>query len=216
MSTDNASRLLHLLKSRGPSATGELARLTGLTAVGTRQHLTKLRQDGLVTFADRPGEVGRPKRIWTLTAAGHARFPDSHGELTASLIEGVRQLFGADGLDRLIRERHGAALKGYRQSLEPHDEVGDRVRALARLRTAEGYMAEVEEQADGSYLLIENHCPICIAAKACQGFCRSEAEMFRALFGAGVSVDRQEHLLSGARRCVYRIARSVATGRRGR
>jgi predicted ArsR family transcriptional regulator len=206
MSTDNPSRILYLLKSRGPLATGDLARLIGVTEVGTRQHLAKLREDGLVTFADRPGEVGRPKRIWTLTAAGHARFPDSHGDLTVSLIEGVRQLFGADGLDRLIRERYAATLKSYRQALEPHGELGERVRALAQLRTGEGYMAAAEEQADGSYLLIENHCPICIAAKACQGFCRSEAEMFSALFGAGVSVDRQEHLLSGARRCVYRIA----------
>jgi predicted ArsR family transcriptional regulator len=41
-------------------------------------------------------------------------------------------------------------------------------------------MAEVKTQADGSCLLIENHCPICAAAEACQGFCRSELEVFQA------------------------------------
>jgi predicted ArsR family transcriptional regulator len=62
-------------------------------------------------------------------------------------------------------------------------------------------------QGDGRFLLIENHCPICAAAKTCQGFCRSELELFQAAFGADMSVTRQEHLLSGGRRCVYRIAR---------
>jgi predicted ArsR family transcriptional regulator len=75
------------------------------------------------------------------------------------------------------------------------------------LRTVEGYMAQFEMQKDGSFLLIENHCPICVAAKTCQGFCRSELELFRAAFGADMSVKRQEHLLSEGRRCVYRIAR---------
>ena len=87
----------------------------------------------------------------------------------------------------------------------------DRVRTVARLRTEEGYMAEFEAEPDGSFLLIENHCPICAAAKTCQGFCRSELELFRAAFGAGTSVMRQEHLLSDGRRCVYRVTNLQST-----
>ena len=89
-------------------------------------------------------------------------------------------------------------------------DLGDRVRALARVRTMEGYMARAKRQRDGSFLLIEDHCPICAAAQACQGFCRSELEVFQAALGADVSVTREEHLLSGARRCAYRIAPAEA------
>jgi predicted ArsR family transcriptional regulator len=172
-----------------------------------RQHLAKLRGEGLVTFDDQAGEVGRPKRMWRLTAKGHARFPDTHGDLTVSLIEGIRSVFGEAGLDRLIEARQEAMVATYRQAFEPHLDLGDRMGVLARLRTVEGYMADFEKQEDGSFLLIENHCPICAAAKTCQGFCRSELELFRAAFGADISVTRQEHLLSDGRRCVYRIAR---------
>ena len=35
-------------------------------------------------------------------------------------------------------------------------------------------MADVESLPDGSFRLIEHHCPICIAAEACQGFCGAE------------------------------------------
>jgi predicted ArsR family transcriptional regulator len=205
MPSDNSSRLLYTLKSRGPLATGTLARTLGITVVGTRQHLAKLHAEGLVVFDDRAGDIGRPKRFWRLTAKGHGRFPDTHGDLTVNLIDGIRSVFGETGLDRLIELRQETAVAAYRGALEPCSGLEDRLRTVAHLRTKEGYMAEFEAAPDGSFLLIENHCPICAAAKTCQGFCRSELELFRAVFGPGTSVTRQEHLLSDGRRCVYRV-----------
>src|ERR1700730_5961827 len=207
MSSDNRNKLLYTLKSRRPLGTRTLARALGITEAGVRQHLAKLHAEGLVGFEDQAGEVGRPKRMWRLTAKGHARFPDTHGDLTVNLIEGIRSDFGEAGLDRLIKQRQEAMVATYRQALEPYPDLGDRVRVLARLRSIEGYMAEFEMQGDGSFLLIENYFPICAAAQTCQGFCRSEFELFQTAFGADTSVTRQEHLLSGGRRCVYRIAR---------
>jgi predicted ArsR family transcriptional regulator len=205
MPADNSSRLLYTLKSRGPLAAGALARALGITVVGIRQHLAKLQAEGFVAFDEQAGQIGRPKRFWHLTAKGHGRFPDTHGDLTVNLIAGIRSLFGEAGLDHLIEARQEAAVAAYRRALEPCSGLGDRVRTVARLRAEEGYMAEFAAEPDGSFLLIENHCPICAAAKTCQGFCRSELELFRAAFGAGTSVMRQEHLLSDGRRCVYRV-----------
>jgi predicted ArsR family transcriptional regulator len=212
MSSDTSNRLLYTLKSRGPQSASTLAHVLGITEVGVRQHLAKLNNDDLVTFDDQAGEVGRPKRMWRLTDKGHAQFPDTHGDLTVSLIESIRSVFGDAGLDRLIAARQEAIIASYRLALQQYSDLGDRVAVLTRLRTAEGYMAECEAQSDGSFLFIENHCPICAAAKACQGFCRSELELFQAAFGADASVTRQEHLLSEGRRCVYRIARRETQG----
>ncbi|HKD66684.1 MAG TPA: hypothetical protein VKB84_07570, partial [Candidatus Binataceae bacterium] len=132
---------------------------------------------------------------------------------TVNLIGGIRAVFGETGLDRLIEARQKAAVMAYRQALESCSGLEDCVRTIARLRTEEGYMAEFGAEPDGSFLLIENHCPICAAAKTCQGFCRSELELFRAAFGAGTSVTRQEHLLSDGRRCVYRVTSLQSTDR---
>lgn len=68
---------------------------------------------------------------------------------------------------------------------------------------------------DGSYALIENHCPICTAARACTGLCAAELDVFRAVLGPRMSLERTEHIVSGARRCVYRAeeARSAGRGR---
>jgi predicted ArsR family transcriptional regulator len=81
-----------------------------------------------------------------------------------------------------------------------------RAASLAVLREAEGYMAEVQQEPDGSLLLVENHCPICSAARACQNFCRSELAVFQRVLGPDLRVERVEHQLAGARRCAYRIA----------
>ncbi|NHZ84221.1 transcriptional regulator, partial [Massilia sp. CCM 8695] len=71
--------------------------------------------------------------------------------------------------------------------------------------TDEGYMARVEADAQG-WLLIEDHCPICVAARSCQGFCRSELQLFAEVAGLDATVTREQHVLAGATRCVYRIA----------
>jgi predicted ArsR family transcriptional regulator len=212
MPVDSSSRLLYTLKSRGPQATSALARVLGITVVGARQHLARLCAEGLVAFDDQAGEIGRPKRFWRLTAKGHGRFPDTHGDLTVNLIGGIRSVFGEAALNRLIAARQDAAVAAYQRALTPCSRLEDRVRTLVRLRSEEGYMAEFAADPDGSFLLIENHCPICAAAKACQGFCRSELELFQAAFGAGTSVTRQEHLLSDGRRCVYRVTALAGTG----
>ena len=161
MTSDSGGRILYALKSRGPLGSSALAHALGITEVGVRQHLARLQDDGPVGFDDHAGEVGRPKRIWRLTEKGHARFPDTHADLTVSLIDSIRSVFGEAGLDRLIAARQDAMSSGYRRALAAHASLSERVAVLARLRTAEGYMAEFEAQADGGFLLIENHCPIC-------------------------------------------------------
>ena len=74
----------------------------------------------------------------------------------------------------------------------------------ARIRTEEGYLCEAKR--DGAdFLLMENHCPVCEAARACTGLCRQELELFRTTLGPGVTVEREDHILAGARRCAYRV-----------
>jgi len=87
----------------------------------------------------------------------------------------------------------------------PSASLKERLQQLARVRSEEGYMAEVRPDGSGGFLFIENHCPICAAATACQGFCTTELDLFRTVLGPGASVERTEHIISGDRRCVYKV-----------
>jgi predicted ArsR family transcriptional regulator len=202
--TATPERLLHELKSRGPQPAATLAAACAITPMGAHKQLRALATQGLVRSEDRIEGAGRPKRIWSLSAAGHARFPDRHGELAVQLIRNAAEVLGEDALDRLIAARERQAEAHYLSQLAGARTLGARVRRLAALRAAEGYMARAEPQGR-AWLLIEDHCPICAAAAACQGFCRSELALFRRCLGDEVEVERIEHLIAGARRCVYRI-----------
>lgn len=200
--TSTADRLILRLKLAGPQRSSALAEAVGIGGEAARQHLTRLATEGLVVAEAMANGVGRPVQLWRLTPAGDARFPDRHAALTAQLIQSMRALLGESAIDQVIATREQAMAQAYAQELAGATDLPDRLGRLAAIRTQEGYMATVEQ--DGAdWLLIEHHCPICVAAAACQGFCRSELALFRSVLGA--DVQRTEHLLNGDRRCVYRV-----------
>ncbi|MCH9691235.1 MAG: transcriptional regulator [Gammaproteobacteria bacterium] len=198
-----ADRLLQLLKTRGPQQASEAGKALGTTAEAARQQFAKLASNGLVESYCQSKGVGRPNQYWQLTAAGHGRFPDTHSDLTMQLLDSVREAFGEEGIDRLVDSREQKSLETYGQELQGAQSLKERLERLAALRTREGYMAEFEQQQDGSFLLIENHCPIFTAATSCQAFCRAELSLFEQVLQA--KVERTEHTLHGARRCAYTI-----------
>lgn len=202
---NTAERVLYLLKTRGPQTAQQIADNLELTSMGARRQLESWQEKGMVACEDFAEKIGRPTRRWQLTAEGHARFPDRHGDLTVQIIHQVRTLFGEKGLDKLITAREQETEELYVAALSKTKSLKAKVKALAEARNAEGYMAHMEAQADGSLHLIEDHCPICAAAQTCQQFCRSELAVFQRVLGPQCSVERTEHLQSGARRCVYLV-----------
>jgi len=127
------------------------------------------------------------------------------------LIDSVKDAFGDEGLERVLTSRCARQRVDYGRRIKPQDSLDRKLAELAKVRTEEGYMAEVRREDDGSFLLVENHCPICAAANACQGFCSTELELFRSVLGSGVSVERAEHIIKGDSRCVYRVQPQKST-----
>jgi len=194
-----------LLKTEGPIGSSQLAQRLGLTAMAVRQHLYALQSEGLVTAEARPVPIGRPAKFWRLTREADRLFPEAYAELSVALIDSVKDAFGDEGLERVLTSRCARQRADYGKRIKPGDSLAKKLQELAKVRTEEGYMAEIRTSDEGGFLLVENHCPICAAANACQGFCATELELFRSVLGPGVTVERAEHIISGDHRCVYRI-----------
>jgi predicted ArsR family transcriptional regulator len=210
---DNRSQdhILFHLKTRGAQTAADIGARLGMTPAGARQHLLKLKAQSLVESENRREGRGRPRKYWWLTQRGHDRFPDRHSDLTLDLLRSVRQLFGDRGLEKLIEHREHASIADYRKFVGKQRSLRQKLATLARVRSREGYMASVSEDRERGFLFVENHCPICAAASACQGICRSELAVFRAVLGTDVTVERTDHILAGARRCAYRVRRQRRT-----
>ena len=198
--------IIDSLKQDGPQDAASLARRLGVSAMAVRQHLYDLSGEGLVTHEEEARPLGRPAKLWALTAAADRFFPDGHAEFTVGLINSMKQAFGAKGLDKLLKVRAREQIAAYRTRIDRQPSLPKKLQALAEIRTEEGYMAEVEK-ANGGYLLVENHCPVCSAAAACTGLCNMELEVFRKALGSEHEVRRIDHILAGARRCAYLVTR---------
>ncbi|HEY9641207.1 MAG TPA: metalloregulator ArsR/SmtB family transcription factor, partial [Coleofasciculaceae cyanobacterium] len=188
--------IVQLLKQEGRLDAETLASHLGITAMAVRQHLYALQDEQLVTYQEESRPMGRPAKLWQLTAAADRFFPDGYAELTLSLLNSVKQAFGEAGLDHLLEVRSQRQLESYNQQMKGKRSLKQRLNKLVELRTHEGYMAEVQAQVDGSFLLIENHCPICAAATACTGLCAKELEIFQAVLGDDTHIQRVEHIIA--------------------
>jgi predicted ArsR family transcriptional regulator len=197
--------VLFQLKSLGEAQAETVAQRLKISVQAVRQRLDRLLAENLVEFADQPRGRGRPRRMWSLTPEAMSLFPDTHAQLTVDLIGTIRSELGEPAFARLLQRRADEITATYRSRLVDEPDMAAKLAALAEIRSAEGYMARLEELPDGGYLLIEDHCPICAAAAVCQGFCSIELAVFQGLLDRGWQIMRQDHLLSGARRCMYRI-----------
>ena len=204
--------LLNRLKSRGPQSVKILANQLGMTTMGARQHLQDLATKGYVQTAPMAEKQtrGRPVHYWSLTQKGHAHYPDGHKDIAIELIDLLKENQNTALLDTLIERRSDQQKARYLSALEQEPvTTASKLNKLAQLRTDDGYMAEVRLLPDG-WLFIENHCPIASAAQSCERFCGAELTTFQQLLGDEVSISQVDHLMTGARRCTFKVKQHAA------
>src|SRR5438105_6869622 len=135
--------IVKLLKTEGPLGSAQLAERLGLTAMAVRQHLYALQSEGHVEAEERPVPIGRPAKHWRLTREADRLFPEAYAELSVALVEAMQDAFGTEGLNRVLASRCARQRSDYARRIRPADPLEKRLKELARVRTEEGYMAEV-------------------------------------------------------------------------
>jgi len=206
-STSTRRAIINQLKEHGGMDVLALSSHFSLSGMAIRQHLNALSEEGLITYEEESRPMGRPTKLWRLTPAADRFFPSGYSELSLSLINSMKETFGHEGMDKLLTVRSKKMQEHYMKYIGDTSDVKERLEKLAEIRTNEGYMAEVKEEDDSSLLFIEKHCPICEAAAACSGLCKNELQLFQYVLGKDVIVERIEYILSGGRRCIYRVSK---------
>ncbi len=200
-----SERLLYQLKTKGRQSSATIGAALQISDEGARQQLVKLSKEGYVKSSSSPSGVGRPSQMWELTEAGHGSFPDGHSELATQLIHAINAELGKPAMDALVQSREREAAANYSELLKSAITLEQKVEALAKIRTKEGYLAEWWRENE-YFFFVENHCPICVAATLCPSLCQAELNAFQTAVGQKILIHRIEHIIEGSRRCVYRIA----------
>src|SRR5262249_6041854 len=135
--------IVRLLKQEGALDSAALARRLKLTPMAIRQHLYELQREKLVSAEERPVPLGRPAEHWQLTRDADRLFPDAYAEVTLALIGAMGQTLDGPTMQRVLDARAAAQRAAYVKRIKPGDPLARKLRELARVRSEEGYMAEV-------------------------------------------------------------------------
>jgi predicted ArsR family transcriptional regulator len=204
-------RLLALLKRRGPSAAGELARALRLTVPTVRQHLEALETLDLVARAGTRGAGrGRPQVLWSLAPGAERLFPESQGPVLAGLVRTLVAEGAEPRVERFLRERLTARRAEVGARLEGL-EGRARLREVARILTEDGFLAEVEPgRKDSAPVLRLCHCPVRDLVDATRIPCRLELGFVAGMLGA--DLERLSYIPDGDAACRYAVSGERGAG----
>ena len=200
MAATTRTEVLRLLKRRGELSVDDLAASLGITPSGMRQQLRHLLADGFVAHREQRGATGRPKHLYRLTPAADAMFPRRYGDLVGDLLA-VASEDDPDLVERMFAKRGARRLENARARLT--GSLEQRVRALAEILDADGYLAEVES-IEGGWRIVERNCAIFDVALRYGHACSSELDFLRAAL-PDTAVERVHHMVSGETLCAYEV-----------
>ena len=203
------SSILLQLKRRHATTAKELAADLGVSLNAIRHHLKELEAERLVHYERRPHGVGAPAFVYRLTPAAEALFPRRYETALNDVLDHVVRREGRDAAVAVLRSRYEHLARQLQAELQGTPPA-ERLEAVARRLSDEGYMAE----ADGSPtegVLVEHNCAIQAVAERFPEICAAEARFLAEVLGA--QVDRREHILSGCSACEYRVKFNIRDDR---
>jgi DeoR family suf operon transcriptional repressor len=192
--------LVQLKRARRLTAR-ELGQRLGISLNAVRHHLKELEAEGLVAYEREHRGVGAPAFAYRLTPAGEALFPRRYEETLTALLDQMVERDGREAAVSLLEAHFGELSRRLKLELVSCTPA-ERLQALARVLSEEGYMAEVRGGgAEGT--LTEHNCAIPAVAERFPEICAAEARFLADVLGA--QVDRREHMLSGCSACEYHV-----------
>lgn len=199
---ESQNTILELLLRGGEATLADLEANVGLATETLRDHLKALGAKGLVERSGvRREGPGRPQVVYRLSSAGRSLFPRREGELLRELATFLVESGNTQLLERFFEAR----LQRKREMLlrrVAHLEGAERLEAVARILSDEGFMAEIENTPSGPRLRL-CHCPLYDIVAVSHLPCQAEMSLVGELLGE--SLQRLSFMPDGANVCAYSI-----------
>jgi DeoR family suf operon transcriptional repressor len=189
------------LKKAQRLTTRELAARLGTSLNTIRHHLRELEDQELVEYERQQRGVGAPTFAYRLTAAGDALFPRRYEATLRGLLDNLVDSEGRAGAVARLEARYAIMAQQLQQQLAGAAPA-ERLAAISRLLSEDGYMAEASSS-PGTGTLVEHNCAIQAVAERFPEICAAEAKFLGAVLGG--EVHRERHILNGCSACEYRV-----------
>lgn len=196
--TESRVRLLReLLDHRTVGLTAdELSGILGISRNAVQQQLAALERDGLTEVLEMRSTGGRPVRAFTITEAAMELFPRHYARMAGALLRHTHELFGEEGLKKLLAQMADEVTAEYAPRLE--GKAGEeRLLEVVKILDELGYGAYLNE--DGHVTAV--NCVFHQLAQTTKAVCRYDSLILRRLLGT--SFDHVSCMRDGLPACVF-------------
>jgi predicted ArsR family transcriptional regulator len=200
------AEILEALNRSDGMAVSELANELKMSHMGVKQHCVNLEKKGyLKTWRVPRTQVGRPEKLYRLTDACDALFPQSGPNLTLNLLQGVRQLYGESAPEKMLFHHFVDQRQRWSQKIKPGTPLAERATKLAELRDAEGCFSRCAYDSQNGLRIEEYHHAMTPIYEVYPSAIRMEVQMMEQLLGSRVERKSVESG-KGRERIVYEVA----------
>lgn len=194
--------ILDLLKRSTGLPVKEIAKAVKMSYMGAKQHCVELEKKGFLDTWRRPGEVGRPEKLYRLTAKAASFYPEAGNEMTLEILQSIQQIYGPSAPDKLLFNHFSKKTEAYLKKIKGRS-VSERAAAFAKLRNQEGYCSDVEYDPQAGFRIVEFHHPMKDIAAAFPSIRQMETLMIQKILMT--DVQRVEEKASGLTKVAWVI-----------
>lgn len=183
-----------------PRTAKDIAESLKIQVSAARKHLERLRELGLVDERFQKAEIGRPKKIYTLTEKGKELFPRRYDMLLNETLAQLAKSKGAEYPESIMNQIADMVAK---RELPGQATRGEKAEKLVKLLDGLGFQASLKKS-DNAFVFTSSNCPLLKTAEAhqeivCRGF---HEELIKRYLGAK-HVKRETWIVDGDPYCTH-------------
>lgn len=204
--SDVQQQILTFIKQQGETTNTVIAERLNVSYEAVRQQLRQLEAAQLVISRRKRPEgqrVGRPTRLYALSAAGDHLFPKAYDELAVELIDTLATALGPEALQQVLASFTDENVRQWAPHLQDKSLL-ERLEALKGIYLEnDAYMEVDQDEASGELRLVERNCPFLNVASRRPALCSVTVSTLSRLLG--YTVTREKRFQNGDGRCVFRV-----------
>lgn len=196
--------IISILKRSTGMSVSELAERLKMSYMGVKQHCDDLVKKEFIDTFRRAKGSGRPEKLYRLTRRLDPLFDENGASIALSLLAAAQRVYGETAAAKLLYAWFQAKTDTYTRKLAGADDLLTKAKMLSKLRSAEGCISSVQQDAEtGALSLVEHHQPLRELAAEHDIVPELECELIEKLLACEVSRSVEE--ISGLVRITYRL-----------
>jgi predicted ArsR family transcriptional regulator len=202
----NQQKILEILLDEPEGATlDELAERLTLSKTAVKEHILRIEGLGYLTHRDSRGSVGRPRRRYLLSPAGHEAFPRQYAWLSNVLLELLSEDLGGEALSSILKKLAHKVSASMQERFRKANSSAELLAEITSAMNELGYRASLRQSDLRKGAVLEaTNCVYHSVAKEHPELCRFDIHFLERATG-GMAVKLESCIARGGSVCRFCI-----------